>query len=52
MDLHKLYKDIHLLAFYYHWSENEIMSMTIKKRKKYIQLLNEELNETGRAISK
>lgn len=38
-----LYREVHLLAFYYHWSEREIMSMTSTKRRRYLDLLTEAL---------
>jgi hypothetical protein len=40
-----LYREIHLLAFHYHWSEAEIMGMTSKKRRLYLDLLTEALAE-------
>ena len=43
-----LYKEVHLLAFYYHWSEAEIMGMTVRKRRLYLDLLTEALTEEGR----
>lgn len=39
-----LYREVHLLAFYYHWSEAEIMRMTAVKRHRYLDLLTETLN--------
>ncbi|AIF82578.1 hypothetical protein NTE_00497 [Candidatus Nitrososphaera evergladensis SR1] len=36
----QLEKDIHWLAFHYHWSEKDILSLPIKKRKAYIDLIN------------
>jgi hypothetical protein len=39
-----LYREVHLLAFYYHWSESEIMNMTAEKRHRYLDLLAEELD--------
>lgn len=41
--LHSLYQEVHLLAFYYHWSESEIMAMTGHKRRLYLGLLSESL---------
>lgn len=38
-----LYREVHLLAFNYHWSEAEIMRMTSKKRRLYLELLDEAL---------
>jgi hypothetical protein len=40
-----LYREVHLLAFYYHWSEAEIMSMPNRKRRLYLELLEEALME-------
>ncbi len=42
-----LYRQVHLLAFYYHWSEAEIMGMTAAKRQRYLDLLAEALGEEG-----
>ena len=39
------YREIHLLAYHYHWSEAEILAMTPHKRRRYIDLL---LSECGR----
>jgi len=38
-----LYRQVHLLAFYYHWGEAEIMGMTAAKRQRYLDLLVEAL---------
>jgi hypothetical protein len=38
-----LEREVHLLARYYHWSEQEILSLTRKKRRRYIELLQEEI---------
>jgi len=35
-----LEREIHWLAFHYGWSEEEILSLPIKKRRKYIELIN------------
>lgn len=42
-----LYRQVHLLAFYYHWSEAEIMGMTAAKRQRYLDLLVGALEEAG-----
>ncbi len=42
-----LYRQVHLLAFYYHWSEAEIMSMTAVKRRRYLTLLTDSLTEAA-----
>jgi len=35
--------DVHALAFHYHWAESEILSLTPRRRARYIELLEEEL---------
>ncbi len=40
-----LYGEVHLLAFHYHWSEAEIMGMTLGKRHLYLDLLAGALTE-------
>jgi hypothetical protein len=42
-----LYREVHLLALYYHWSEAEIMGMSVAKRQRYLRLLEEVLAERG-----
>lgn len=37
--------EIHWIAFNYHWSEKEILSLPINHRKKYIELINKTLSE-------
>jgi hypothetical protein len=34
-----LYREVHYLAYHYHWSEQEIMAMTRDKRRTYIDVL-------------
>ena len=41
--LRHLYQEVHRLAFYYHWSEAEIMGMTGRKRRRYLELLGDNL---------
>ncbi len=43
-----LYREVHLLALYYHWSEHEIMNMPPTKRRRYLHLLTDALSETQR----
>ncbi len=43
-----LYREVHLLASYYHWSEAEIMGMTASKRRRYLDLLVEAFAEGRR----
>lgn len=42
-NINQLYQEVHFLAFYYHWSELDILSMTRKKRQKYLQLLSDHI---------
>ncbi len=41
--LNMLYREIHYLAYHYHWSEKEIMEMPREKRYHYIEVLAEEI---------
>ncbi len=43
-----LYREVHLLAFYYHWSEAEIVRMPNRKRRLYLELLEDALVEEAR----
>ncbi|SET51496.1 hypothetical protein SAMN05216326_1329 [Nitrosomonas marina] len=46
-----LYREVHYLAFHYHWSESEIMSMPRERRRRYIDVLADEIeaiNDTVR----
>jgi hypothetical protein len=38
-----LYREVHYLAFHYHWSEREIMEMTRERRRRYIDVLADEI---------
>ena len=38
-----LYRQVHYLAYHYHWSEREIMEMPRAKRQKYIEVLADEI---------
>jgi hypothetical protein len=38
-----LYREVHYLAYYYHWSEPEILAMPRSKRRTYLELLGEEI---------
>ncbi len=40
-----LYREVHLLALYYHWSEAEIVRMPNRKRRLYLELLEDALVE-------
>jgi hypothetical protein len=45
-----LRREIHYLAFHYHWSENDILSMTRDKRRSYIEILAAEIEKMNDAI--
>lgn len=45
----QLDREVHLLGFYYHWSLREILGMTRQKRHRYLRLLADELDRTGRS---
>jgi hypothetical protein len=38
-----LYREVHFLAFHYHWSEQEIMDLSREKRHNYIEILADEI---------
>lgn len=42
-----LYQEVHWLAFYYHWSETDILRMTTRKRRRYLDLLTAALSAGG-----
>jgi hypothetical protein len=44
-----LYREVHYLAFHYHWSEREIMGMTKDKRQRYIDVLADEIEKMNYA---
>ena len=44
-----LYREVHYLAYHYHWSEREIMEMTRDKRRKYIEVLADEIERLNNA---
>lgn len=41
----ELLHEVHALAFYYHWSESEILSLERRRRRAYLALLNEALRQ-------
>ena len=43
-DRQLLYREVHYLAFHYHWSEHEIMSMSRDQRRAYIDVLAGEID--------
>jgi hypothetical protein len=36
-----LYREVHALAWYYHWSEAEILGLTVDKRQRYLGLIQD-----------
>ncbi|HEX7048849.1 MAG TPA: hypothetical protein VF188_01455 [Longimicrobiales bacterium] len=47
MSIDALYREVHHLAFHYHWSEAEILAMTRSKRQRYLSLLAQHLEAAG-----
>jgi hypothetical protein len=45
-----LYREVHYLAFHYHWSEAEIMAMPRPKRRKYIEILSAEIERSNDGV--
>jgi hypothetical protein len=41
---HSLEQEIHLLAWHYHWSEQEILALPRRKRRRYVNLVRQELD--------
>lgn len=50
-NLNELYQEVHFLAFYYKWSECDILSMTPKKRRRYLELLSEQIERSKRGYA-
>ena len=42
-----IYREVHLLALHYHWSEREILGLTPRKRWLYLGLLEDSLGAGG-----
>lgn len=42
----RIYREVHLLAFHYHWSPTEILSLSTHKRRTFLELLEDELTES------
>jgi hypothetical protein len=45
-----LYREVHYLAYHYHWSEGEIMEMSREKRRRYIEVLADEIERLNSAV--
>jgi len=41
-DYRGLERDVHVLARHYHWSEQDILSLPLQKRRRYLRLIQEE----------
>jgi len=39
----QLFREVHTLAFYYHWTESEILGLTRERRRMYLSLLSDAL---------
>ncbi len=42
-----LHREVHALAWHYHWAEADILAMTAPKRRRYLELVAEELSGSG-----
>ncbi len=45
-----LLREVHYLAFHYHWSEREILEMPRDKRRRYIEVLADEIERMSHAV--
>lgn len=45
-----LYREVHYLAYHYHWSEAEIMRMSRQRRRTYIEVLATEIERMNDAL--
>jgi len=45
-----LYREVHYLAYHYHWSEQEIMEMPKTRRRNYIEILADEIERLNSAV--
>lgn len=45
-----LCREVHYLAYHYHWSEEEIMDFPREKRRKYIEVLAEEIERLNNVV--
>lgn len=43
-EFQRLYSEIHLLAFHYHWSPADILNLSRRERRRFLELLDRELN--------
>lgn len=42
-----IYNEVHWLALYYHWSEDDILSLPTKRRKRYLNLLDKTFSKAS-----
>lgn len=47
--LKNLYREVHTIAWHYHWSSAEILGLPVAERKRYLELIDEQLSEGGLA---
>ncbi len=45
-----LFREVHYLAYHYHWSEKEIMEMPKNQRRNYIEILADEIERLNNAV--
>lgn len=45
-----LYREVHYLAYHYHWSEHEILTMPRDKRRMYIDVLADEIEQINHVL--
>ena len=48
MNRQGLYRDVHYLAFHYHWSEGQVLRLSRSKRLRYLSMLADQLERTRR----
>ncbi|MEZ4727613.1 MAG: DUF6760 family protein [Caldilineaceae bacterium] len=46
----QLYREVHYLAYHYHWSEREILALPRAKRRMYIEILADEMEQLHNGI--
>ena len=42
-------REVHCLAWHYHWSEADILSLTRSRRRRYLDLIDDELERVAAA---
>lgn len=45
---HRLYEEVHALAWHYHWSEGDILDLTARRRRRYLDLIASSLERAAR----